>query len=799
MISKATKILNTLRWHKILAILTICLATLLVFDGVLKGKQINNSAYLYAFEPWIYYFTPETGNYNFILSDDMDAMSISYPTRDLLAKGEFSFWNRFWQLGIPEFRIDSGWFYPLRIFWVLFGIPIGMTLEVLLRFAAGGVFTFLLLELIGVRRIVALVSALGYAFGSNSIGDYMYGFGPPGLSLPIVFYFVERVIKFKRSREILFLSLSLILLNTHIMVHVNALISIWIGIYVSLRIASERFSAAVFRRLSLALIFAPLLYAIALVPTLDFYLNYFNDSYRQEYSASQLNSGALLSIFYNKFFGDPLTEPNRYIFGTFVNTGIFIGFLVGAFGLLLSILRLVFQRDKYVVILSCMTITLLTTIFDLKYESTEKVLGMFPLLRSIRPFYQKPLLQFLFMLLGALGLDYFLKLTKKNLLQIGFAIIAMISLQIFGAYAFIYYYNKNGPSPISWRYFEIYTTVHVLLFMGLLWLNPIFHAWLSPKLKKISIAIVSFGLIGLTTLESRNATRTWIPYTSRSSFYPATETTNFLLQNLKHSRVVTLDLAAVPGLLFGYSIPVAAGRSLPRQPYLELLRLVHPEFHKDHPTQSFFPSETTDLGNQIWKLIDINYFVAGKNIDPKFIQNKYDDRILVHPFKDGSVLERRDKSKGYVATYKIVQSENFQDAKKLLESGFNIDHGIIAYKEDLPEVASPPCNSHDLKVSNFKVKNDRVIAKLRNQCPAYFMPSMFYDKGWSAYVDGVEVPIYLGYGFMPLIKIETPGTHQIEFKYLPRGVIYGGLISGVSLIIFITILYIRKRAQRDLL
>lgn len=782
--------------ERILPLLVILCATICFFDSLFEGKLINNSYYLYAYEPWEHYATAGAGNYNYVLSDDMDAMSMSYPTTDSLRAGKLPLWNTRWQLGIPEFRIDSGWFYPLRVFWVLFGTAIGMTIEVLLRFFLSGAVTYLLLTLIGISPIIAIVGALGYVFGSNAVGDYMYGFGPIGLALPFAIYGVERVIRFRRRFDVILLTLALIFLNTHIMVHVNAMSSLWVALYAAIRILFEGESRwRCIKLLLISIVFAPLIYSIALLPTLDFYLNYFNSSYREGYSAAQLHPGGLLGLLFGRFFGDPLLQPTRLIYGTFVNTGIFIGFLIGACGVVLAVPRLLIKRDKFVICAALCVFALLLTIYNFPFERAEAVFTWIPLLKFIKPFYQKLVFQFFVLLLGALGLDYFWRLTISERKQFALALALLLGTTVIATQIALRFYLQLGESESQYSFLWFCSYLHIAMVAVLVITHPVIRGLFAPRVSPIVCAIGALVLIGATVWEAKYSAKDWIPYSKKRSFYPPTQTTNFLKNRVGYGRIIALDRAAIPGLMYGYGLSYAAGRSLPRPEYLELLRMAWPFLHFDHPTQALFSLEQTDLLNPVWYLANVNYFVGGKDIKVDLVNEKYGDKVIIHSLKDGTVLERVDHSSPYLTAYTSVSSESVERTKSLILGGFDVRQGIILTDTRLSDTAAlNGCVEESPKVTEHQIDVDKISATITNLCPAYFVPSMFYDKGWSAYVDGVQTPIYQAFGFMPAIKIEAPGVHRIEFRYLPTSILIGAGVSLTSLLIFLLVL-IRLKAE----
>ncbi|MBQ8262113.1 MAG: YfhO family protein [Lachnospiraceae bacterium] len=73
--------------------------------------------------------------------------------------------------------------------------------------------------------------------------------------------------------------------------------------------------------------------------------------------------------------------------------------------------------------------------------------------------------------------------------------------------------------------------------------------------------------------------------------------------------------------------------------------------------------------------------------------------------------------------------------------------------------------------------------------------SIPYDTGWTAYVDGIETPIYstLDEAFISIIL--EPGIHEVTMVYTPQGKDLGILISGASLIILLGIILIKRNKK----
>jgi hypothetical protein len=759
------------------------LSAFIVFNGVFAGKVISNNFYLFAHEPWAHHIVPGIGNYNYMLSDDVDVMSVSFPTAYHLRNGEFPLWNHYWQLGIPEFRIDSGWFYPLRWFWLLFGIPWGMTVEVLVRHALAVFFTFLLLEALKIHRTVALIAAVSYSYGSTPIGDYMFGFGPISLALPIALYFVERLIQKPKLSNMVWAMLSWCYLNTHIMLHVNFLASAWLATYALLRVYFFKSRGPALKYVAGSVVFAIALSAFMVLPTLHYYLHYFNSSYREGYCSQQLNIGSLLTIFYNSFFGIPLLEKGRYSFGSFTGSAVFVGFLTGLGAVCFATVRLFKERDQYIIPVFIVLFALLFTTYDFPYENLEFFFSYVPLLKFTPPYYQRPIFQFFLMLAGALGLDFFYRKMasgEQKLIYLG----VLWAFVVVSIATYLWNYSTVGQSKISFRYFLSVTVLHIgmcALFIAFCTKERIERRTvLSPLMLSI---ILLFSI-----LESMLNASGWIPYLNPKYWYHETQTIKFVKERLQPGeRVISLGSFAVPSVLFGERIPVAAGRSYPRQTYLELLRSAYPGIYKDHPTQSLFPVKETDLRSNIWDLLNVNFFLANKSVDIEYLKETFQDSITINQFIDGTVIERKNRGKQVAISSRILLKPSMKSIIKelntptaLAESPFYVLTG------DFSPGTEPGCSQKAL-IKDLDFTLNRISLTVQNrgedkQCSSYLVFSMFYNEGWKARVNGEDTEVGRAYGFLPIIRVEGVGEHTVTFSFFPPWLRIGLIITALGLI-----------------
>ena len=61
------------------------------------------------------------------------------------------------------------------------------------------------------------------------------------------------------------------------------------------------------------------------------------------------------------------------------------------------------------------------------------------------------------------------------------------------------------------------------------------------------------------------------------------------------------------------------------------------------------------------------------------------------------------------------------------------------------------------------------------------MLTMPQEKGWRVRIDGEPAQLQTALGFFPAVTL-TPGTHQVEFRFVPPGLVYGLVCAGLALL-----------------
>ena len=89
------------------------------------------------------------------------------------------------------------------------------------------------------------------------------------------------------------------------------------------------------------------------------------------------------------------------------------------------------------------------------------------------------------------------------------------------------------------------------------------------------------------------------------------------------------------------------------------------------------------------------------------------------------------------------------------------------------------------------ISGNDVSGKLRLEKPEMLLISLPYNRGWTAYVDGIKTDIRKANGMFMALEVEA-GEHVVELHYRTEGLIPGLAMAAVSLMI-LSVSYIKYR------
>lgn len=137
---------------------------------------------------------------------------------------------------------------------------------------------------------------------------------------------------------------------------------------------------------------------------------------------------------------------------------------------------------------------------------------------------------------------------------------------------------------------------------------------------------------------------------------------------------------------------------------------------------------------------------------------------------------------GYLEAGDTVTLHSKTEGQSVSADVYRFDYNALRALQDLLQDES-------LELTSWK--DTKLSGTITTEKGGVMMTSIPYDPGWKIFVDGVETDItevkdtFLG------VEL-TPGTHTIELRFMPQGLVLGGLITVLSLLMLLAIWLITR-------
>ena len=187
-----------------------------------------------------------------------------------------------------------------------------------------------------------------------------------------------------------------------------------------------------------------------------------------------------------------------------------------------------------------------------------------------------------------------------------------------------------------------------------------------------------------------------------------------------------------------------------------------------------------------------NWDKAGRNI------NDYPSTVLILPHKDNNrvwkeiLAEEGSSTPRAFLTKKVVKLNDYTDEYNYLDQvlangHFLTDQITTSDSNFFKEMQEPDDMPLEYNLNFKKDAPEHIILNVSSNENSYLALMDLWSRGWTAYIDGKEIPIYRGYIGTRFIKVEV-GKHIVEFKYRVPGFAISSIVSFIIGIILILIL-----------
>jgi hypothetical protein len=161
------------------------------------------------------------------------------------------------------------------------------------------------------------------------------------------------------------------------------------------------------------------------------------------------------------------------------------------------------------------------------------------------------------------------------------------------------------------------------------------------------------------------------------------------------------------------------------------------------------------------------------------------DREGFQRLSDGVLRNTRALPRAYV----LPRSQAFSMARHpgltatQLVSSPDVDlHSMLLIENDPNTAAEPSGTSPVIAAATEDGGPNIVRVTATADQPSYLVLADFYQRGWTAQVDGQPARVFIANALFRAVAIE-PGTHTIEFRFEPQSLLIGSVVSAISLVI----------------
>lgn len=792
----------------------VCIIAGIYYKLFLFGKiPFPGDLLIVSYSPWLDYYKFPVQNP--LISDAFSQFFLwKYQAIDSFKHLAWPLWNPYSFTGTPLLAtFHSAALYPLNLLLLLPKF-LGWGVFIFAQTMIAAINMYLLLSIWLDSRLARLVGAVMFAFGGLMTTWLELGTAVHAISwLPLAFYFIGRYWQKLKTRYLLALMLSLILLilagNVQILTYSFIILSIYAFIFNSYK--NNQFYTH-FLPVCLSLIVAIIISAPQILPTLDLFQKSIrvNDSYTSSADFGLLPILDSFRFFIADFLGNPVTR-NYWGFLNYSETS---GFL-GTISLPLLIFAIIYLKKNKISIFF-LTLFLISLLLAFKNPlSTLIYQTNIPLLTASYASRILFITVFSASILCAFSLNQIIKLNQNEkffkVVTWSFAILIGILLGLLVVFIDISRSShdivKNAPNEFFKGLYlntpnlilnnfkiSLRNTILPILIICSLFISFLF----AKRFKKKKITFILYILIVVLVFDLGRYFLKFNPFISQDLIFPTTPSLKFLINQPAIFRIGREHAEVLPPNTWSfYNLYSFEGYDpLYLNQYAKYMNFLNSGNIKSGAGR--YAEFTSNYQSPYLNATNIKYFIAilrdrlgripGDQLDYRFKETDY--KVV---FKDKSAailqnphaLERVYFAKNiFTSTTSnienvFIEDKNFDPTKTV---GLSKDLKISKISNE--GVAEITYYSPNIVKINTKTINDEVLV-LADQ----------YEDGWRAYVDGQSTIISPANLIFRAIKVPS-GTHEIIFNYWPKSFDIGLKVFLISILIIISLSVIAVKTKR---
>jgi hypothetical protein len=700
---------------------------------------------------------------NFLITDPVLQQ---YPWRQLAVglekTGQIPSWNPYSGAGEPLLaNIQSASLYPLNILLVVLPFIQGWMALVILQMLLGGIFTFLFLKNLGLKKESSLFGSTvfilsGFYFSWVTWNNLLH----VALWMPLILLAIDKItenVKLKTENVklksliwplVLVFALSSSLLAGHLQLFFYSFLVAFFYFILRIYSAKERIKKTVIIFVSF-LIFL-LITSIQWLPT----LNLIDLSSR---AIDQMNWQSkegwfipwqhLIQFVAPDFFGNPTTLN---YWGTW-NYAELVGY-VGIFSLCFAAFSIFVRKEKTVIFFFLSLLVAVVFSFPDIISKIPFELKI-PLISSSQPTRLMMVIDFALAVLSAFGVEEFLR--RKNTKKLIY-ISLLFLLGLIGIWAYIFF-NKKADINLAISQRNLYLPSLIIIIQVIFF----FLAYILREKRKIFLTIF-YLILFINIFDLMRYGLKFNPFVPTSLVYPNTKITTYLSNQSKIYpwRFMGSDYVANEKRIFPPNTAIHYGlyaiddyNPLLLKNYQDYIAVSEWGF-KNIPDFSFnrmiIPN---NYNTRLIDLLGVKYVVTINNVNNsklKFLFNEGESRV----YENKNVFPR-----AFMVYSSVTASTKEEAGSLLLDKSINLKNTAILDKN-----LSLKDGNGLSKVVFVNYSENKIVLNVETSKKGLLVLTDNYYPGWEAAVDGKKSEILkTDYTFRGLVV--PAGKHIIEFTF----------------------------------
>lgn len=728
-----------------------------------------------------------------------DAVSIFYPLKALavddIKSGQLPLWNPYMFAGYPLFaNVQLGLLFPTMIFYLLLPTTLGWTFQTLSQPFFAGILMYLLLRHLKLNPLPSIFGGIAYGFGGFTILWMQWNTqATTGMLLPALILLEDKYFQTRNFNWGLLFSIFICFQIFAGYLPVLPPTFMCLGIWYLFR------SQNYFKDLSLGLFFilGIALSAIFTIPVAELILN----SQRGVETLGSQNPftspGNFLTLLAPDFFGNDATG-NFWGIGDHMDSTLYVGITALLFAII-GIKEFFGKREiKFAV-----TLLVLAIFFSIEnpistFIYNHGIWGGTSITMNRINF----VINFAIAFLGAYGISTFRNSDSKLNLKPALWTLAAIAGIIGGIFLSRYHLNKwlflaKGDllGDFNNMFAHISISIKNLILPSAISII-LLACFIFFKLFKRMQRFAPLIFILILTAELFRFGWKFNVFSEPEFAYPATNLTTYLQQFPSDRFVAEADILPA-NMWVPFKISSIAGYDgLYPLTMAKLLAVANSDDVKAAPqprwgTVNKFNSGVLDATDTRFVLAaklkggilnpegKVNYLLQTPNL-----KEVYSDNFV-------AVLENQDRLPRAYITKQAIKATDSAMLSAMVDKSYPLETVALTEDLDFNNQAATISATAEYK----QITNSHVQLKTNSDQDGYLVVLDGFYPGWKAFVDGNETLIHrTNYAFKGILL--PRGEHLVDLRYQPKSLIYGGIISGLSLLIAITSLFISRLLRR---